>query len=177
MPPKPRKKPPQNVWSIFFESKGVKFINIAWILHDPGIVKSLSSSSVKFPMPVVTYKLTPRISSKFFSFKVGIVKLMTNNVKIKTDERMSHLANNLYANKHRYCLSSRDVKNALYNLHKDFVVAPIDKGAGIIALVYKRFYASVITTEFVLNNNSSADTYSNTNGLYTNDIIEKMLTI
>ena len=117
MPPKPRKKPPQNVWNIFFESKGVKFINIAWILHDPGIFKSLSSSSLssflKFPMPVVTYKLTPHISTKFFNFKVGIVKLMTNNVKIKTDERMSHLANNLYANKHRYCLSSPDVKNAL----------------------------------------------------------------
>ena len=62
-------------------------------------------------------------------------------------------------------------------LHKDFVVAPIDKAAGNVALVYKRFHASVITREFVLNNNSSADTYNNANGLYTNDIIEKMLAI
>ena len=37
----------------------------------------------------------------------------TNNVKIKIDERESHLANKLSTNKHRDCLSSPDVKNAL----------------------------------------------------------------
>ena len=54
--------------SIFFENKGVEFINIARILRDPDIVKSLPSSSVKFPVPMVTYKLTPPISTKFFNF-------------------------------------------------------------------------------------------------------------
>ena len=34
----------------------------------------------------------------------------TNNIKIKIDERMSHLANKLYTNKHKDCLSSSDVK-------------------------------------------------------------------
>ena len=57
--PKSRKKPPHNVCSMFFESKGVEFINIVHILCEPEIVKSLLSSSVKFPMPMVTYKLTP----------------------------------------------------------------------------------------------------------------------
>ena len=52
--PKPNGKPPQNVCSIFFEDKGVVFINIARILRDLDIVKSLTSSSVKFPMPMVT---------------------------------------------------------------------------------------------------------------------------
>ena len=66
--PKSRKKPPKNVCSIFFENKGVEFINIARILRDPDIVKSLPSSSVKFPIPMVTYKLTPPISTKFFNF-------------------------------------------------------------------------------------------------------------
>ena len=66
--PKSKKKPPQNVCSIFFENKGVQFINIARILRDPDIVKSLPSSSVKFPIPMVTYKLTPPISTKFFNF-------------------------------------------------------------------------------------------------------------
>ena len=42
------KKPPQNMCSIFFENKGVEFINMARILRDPDIVKSLPSSSVKF---------------------------------------------------------------------------------------------------------------------------------
>ena len=54
--------------SIIFENKGVQFINTAPILRDPDIIKSLPSSSVKFPMPLVTYKLTPPIPTKFFNF-------------------------------------------------------------------------------------------------------------
>ena len=63
-------------------------------------------------------------------------------------------------------------KNALDNTHKDFVVFPIDKATGNIALVCKRFYASVITRELGLNNNSSTDTYKNAGGLSANDIID-----
>ena len=85
---------------------------------------------------------------------------------------MSHLRNKLHTNKHRDCLSSPDVQNALDNIHKDFVVVPIDKVTGNIALVCKRFYASVITRELGLNNNSSADTYNNAGGLSPNDIID-----
>ena len=64
-----------------------------------------------------------------------------NNVKAKIDERMSHLTNKLHTNKHMDYLLSPDVKNALDNIHKDFVVASIDKATGNIALVYQRFYA------------------------------------
>ena len=38
-------------------------------------------------------------------------------------------------------LSSPDVKDALDNIHKYFVVVPIDKATGNTALVRKRFYA------------------------------------
>ena len=48
----------------------------------------------------------------------------------------------------------------------------IDKATGNIALVCKRFYASVITRELGLNNNSSTDTYNNAGGLSANDITE-----
>ena len=85
----------------------------------------------------------------------------TSNVKIKIDEKMSHLTNKLYTNKHKDYLSSSDVKNALDNMHKNFVVVPIDKAIGNIVLVCKRFYASVITRELGLNNKSSTDTYNN----------------
>ena len=71
----------------------------------------------------------------------------TNNVKVEIDERMSHLTNKLHTNKHMDYLLSPDVKNALDNIHKDFVVVPIDKATGNIALVCKRFYASVINRE------------------------------
>ena len=63
-----------------------------------------------------------------------------NNVKVKIDEIMDHLTNKLYTNKHRDCLSSPDVKNALDNIQKDFVVVPIDKATGNIVLVCKRVY-------------------------------------
>ena len=53
--PKSKKKPLQNVCSLFFKNKGVEFINIDRILPDPHIVKSLLSFSVKFSMPMVTY--------------------------------------------------------------------------------------------------------------------------
>ena len=239
-----------NVCSIFFENRGVEFVNIARSLRDSDIVKSLPSSSVKFPMPMVTQKLTPPKSTKFFNFnkfvnnldldlfltnpdslpckcnnspftdrhhkhivtgdlriirnnalrklfikgpkyrevrpinlekakrcilegfdnwisswcyKNGVDKFFflewTNSVKVKIDERMSHLTNKFQTNKHKDCLSSPDVINALDNIHKDFVVVPIDKATGNIALVCKRFYASVITRELGLNNNSSTDTY------------------
>ena len=52
--PRSKKKPPKNVCSLFFENKGVQFINMARILIDPEIVKSLPSSSVKFSIPMVT---------------------------------------------------------------------------------------------------------------------------
>ena len=48
-------------------------------------------------------------------------------------------------------------KNALDNINKNFAVVPTDKATGKIALVCKRFYASVITRELRLNNNSSTD--------------------
>ena len=96
-----------------------------------------------------------------------------NNVKVKIDERISHLTNKLYTNKRKDFLSSPDVINALDNIHKDFGVAPIDKVTSNIALVCKRFYASVITREMGLNKNSSRDTYNNTCGLSANDIIDK----
>ena len=86
---------------------------------------------------------------------------------------MSHFTNKLYANEHRDCLSFPNVKNAFDNIHKDFVVVPLDKATGNIALVCKRFYASVITRELGLNNNSFTDTYNNASGLSANNIIDK----
>ena len=39
---------------IIFENTGVQFINMARILKNPEIIKPLPTSSVKFPMPIVT---------------------------------------------------------------------------------------------------------------------------
>ena len=86
---------------------------------------------------------------------------------------MSRLKNKLYTNKRKDCLSSPDVINALNNIHIDFVVILIQKATGNITLVFKIFYASVITTELELNRNSFTDTYNNTGDLSENHIIGK----
>ena len=70
------------------------------------------------------------------------------------------------------CLSSQDVKNALDNIHKDFLLVPIDKATDNIPLVCKRCYASITTRESELNNNSSTDPYRNAGCLSANDIID-----
>ena len=66
--PNAKKKPPQNVCTMFFENKGVAFINLARILPEQDIVKSLPLSSVKFHILMVTCKLTPPVSTTFFNF-------------------------------------------------------------------------------------------------------------
>ena len=85
---------------------------------------------------------------------------------------MCHLTNKLYTNKHMDCLSSQDVKNALDHIHKDFLLVPIDKATDNTPLVCKKCYASIITGESELNNNSSTDPYRNAGGLSANDIID-----
>lgn len=58
-----------------------------------------------------------------------------NNVKNKIYERITHLANNLSNNEHKDFASSLDLKYASHNMHKNFIVVPIDKTIRNIALV------------------------------------------
>ena len=51
------------------------------------------------------------------------------------------------------------------------MVVPIDKATGNIALICKRFYASVIAKELGLGNNNSTKTYNSINNLPTDTII------
>lgn len=64
LPPTAKNKPLE----ICFEKNGMEFTNISRILRDPEIVKSLPTSSVKFSLLTVTYKLTPPTCTKFFQF-------------------------------------------------------------------------------------------------------------
>ena len=96
-------------------------------------------------------------------------KYITNEI----DEKITHSAINLYTYKYTDCISSPDVKNALNNIHKGFVVVPLHKAIGNIALVLKRCYVSVIAKELGLYNNSCSSIYSRTNNLSSNDIIDK----
>ena len=70
------------------------------------------------------------------------------------------LNNTLHKYKQFHALSSLDIRTALENVHKDFVVVPIDKATGNIVLICKRFYASVIAKKLGLGNNNTRDTYN-----------------
>ena len=86
---------------IFFENKGVEFINIPRILRDPDIVKSLSESPVKFHIPVVTYKLTPPISTNFFNFNTFVNNLNLDLFLANPDSLLWKRNNPLFADRHR----------------------------------------------------------------------------
>ena len=65
-------------------------------------------------------------------------------------------------------------KNSLHNTPKHFVVAPVDKATGNIALVCKTFYGSVISRKLRLNNNSSTDIYRNAGVFSRNHTLTKI---
>ena len=98
--PKSKKKPSKNVCSVFFENEGVEFVNIARILRDPDIVKSLPSSSVKFPIPMVTYKLTPPISTKFFNFNKFVNNLDLDSFLTKPDSLPCKCSNSPFVDRY-----------------------------------------------------------------------------
>ena len=74
----------------------------------------------------------------------------TNNISNKTYERITHLENSLHIYKHTDCEPYPDVKNALHNIHKDFVLAPIAKATANIAIVCRRFYVSAIARRITI---------------------------
>ena len=111
--------------SIFFENKSVEFINIARILRDPGIVKYLPSSSVKFPIPMVTYKLTPLISTKFFNFNKFVNNLDLDLFLTNTDSLPCKYNNSPFGDRyHKHIVTGdpRIIKNNA--LRKLFIKIP-----------------------------------------------------
>ena len=53
-------------------------------------------------------------------------------------------------------LQERECRRDLENLHKHFVIAPIDKATGNISLICKRFYAKILVNELGLKGEKSA---------------------
>ena len=70
-------------------------------------------------------------------------------------------------------MSSPIVRTALDQIHENFVVVPNEKATNNVALICKRFYASVITSELGLSNNDKTSTYKEINDLSYNYIVNK----
>ena len=56
-------------------------------------------------------------------------------------------------------MSSSTVRTAVDQIHESLVVVSFDKAANNVVLIFKSFYASVITKELGLGNNNNASTY------------------
>ena len=107
MLPQPKKKPLQNMYSIFF----VESINIARISRNTDIVKCLPpSSSVKFPMPIVTYKLTPPISIKFFNFNRFVNNLDLDLFLANSDSLLCKCNNSPFTDRHHKHIVTGDLR-------------------------------------------------------------------
>ena len=126
MAPKFKKKPPQNVFSIFFKNNSVEFTNIDCILRDPVIVNSLPSSSVEFPIPMVIYKLTPPISTKFFNFNKFVNNLDLDLFLANPDSLPCKCNNSPFADEHHKYIVTGDLRIIRKNVLKDLNIERID---------------------------------------------------
>ena len=80
-------------------------------------------------------------------------------IKDKINDKVNSLKQTLITNKYYNSILSPHVKIELDKIHNDFVVVPIDKATGNIALICKRFYAYVIVKELGLMNSNANNTY------------------
>ena len=95
---------------IFFENKGVEYINVARILLDSDIVESLPSSCVKFPMPMVTYKLIPPITSTIFNFNRFVSNLDLGLLLTNLDSLQCKCDNSPFADRHHKHIVTGDLR-------------------------------------------------------------------
>ena len=94
-------------------------------------------------------------------------------IKTKINDKIATLNETLNVSKSFDSYFSAQVKSELDKIHNDFVLVPIDKATGNIALICKRFYASVIVKELGLENSSCNATYNVINDSSKDSIILK----
>ena len=89
----------------------MEFINIARISRNTDIVKCLPpSSSVKFPVSIITYKLTPPISIKFFNFNRFVNNLDLDLFLANSDSLLCKCNNSPFADRHHKDIVTGDLR-------------------------------------------------------------------
>ena len=103
---------PESICSIFFENKEVEFINIASILWDPDILKSLPISTIKCLMPTVTYELPPFLSTISFSILSfsSLYNLDLDLFSINSDSSSYKYNNSSFADRHHNHIVNGDLR-------------------------------------------------------------------
>ena len=94
-------------------------------------------------------------SATFLEWKTTVI--------LKVDDKITELINKNHSVNKRQLLKETSVLKDLQELHKKFVVVPIDKASGNVAFICQRHYANVLINELGLINASAnqTSTYGN----------------
>lgn len=87
------------------------------------------------------------------------MKEWVSEVESNIDSRIANLKLNLKHRNNIPLLSSPEIKSALEKIQENFIIVPIDKAAGNISIICKRFYAMILVKELGLNANNPTETY------------------
>ena len=108
-----------------------------------------------------------RSTEELEEWKVTVMKLVV--------ERIEQLKSKVDTNRYNSTLNNKESAEELERLHRQFVIAPIDKASGNVAFICKRFYAEVLVRELGLREGYSNNTYINISQ-NPNDIIGEHVT-
>ena len=105
------------------------------------IESSITSNIDKF---AEVYKVS---TADFLPWKTKILELVENRIKVLKTKRIPSTT--------KPSLQDEEVQAALSDLHKNFVVVPIDKASNNVALICKRFYIQKLLDEVGVPGDSS----------------------
>ena len=81
-----------------------------------------------------------------------------NKISDTIDSRIKNLSENIKSSNTKLINKDHGAIQHLKDLHSNFVITPIDKAAGNVAIICKRFYAEILVKELGLNNQSLTNT-------------------
>ena len=98
------------------------------------------------------------MTAKHKNLTVEHMKSWTTKILEKVDNKIANLKRKMKPQKTNPVLKQPEIINCLNELHKKFVLVPIDKAANNIAVICKKHYVEVILKEIGLSGNPT-DTY------------------
>ena len=107
------------------------------------------------------------------ALQTEIMKPWLDRVESLIDSRIDKLSETFKPCNYKEVLKDKTVLNDLRDLQDKYVIVPVDKAAGNLALICKRHYASVLVKELGLLDHSPSLTYTKIENSTPSDIVDK----
>ena len=117
-----------------------------------------------------------RIASSVKNLTEECLEEWKNKILHKTDSKISSLKSKITPRITNPVLKQPEVEQYLEEIHKKFVLVPIDKAANNVAIICKRYYVEVILKEIGMMDSQSSTTYCRSEKLK-DEIIYDNLTV